>query len=485
MTARVPSAVGCTRATPAALGTESIVTTTPTHTPQGQGRDRPSPAHDELRGRIGWVVAGSLATGLVTALLLVVAPFIPAEESAVTGGVVCGFAVGWAMVAVLSVRFTDQPQRWAAVPAMVMGLGGLLLIAFGNSVRVVLDWLWPPVMLALAIWMIVRVRRQLRSRGGRWLLYPVIAVLALASIGGGYETVRAAADAAAYPPPGQLIDVGGHRLHLHCTGSGSPTVVLEPGGGEMSSNLGWITPAVARNTRVCVYDRAGRGWSEPADTPQDGAQIATDLHTLLQRGHVPGPYVLTGHSFGGLYVLTFAARYPGEVAGMVLVDSTAPKSATTGAASPYDGGSYDVMGRVSALLSGSARLGLGRLYGQVAVSGLPPRSNDEVRASVATASNLRSTIDEYVQANASVRQAASLTDFAAKPLVVLTAGDGSDATHLAAQNRLATLSTNSVHRVIDGATHEGLVGDKEFADITTQAILEVVSSVRSAGSLGG
>ncbi|MFL6295900.1 MAG: alpha/beta fold hydrolase, partial [Actinomycetes bacterium] len=100
--------------------------------------------------------------------------------------------------------------------------------------------------------------------------------------------------------PGQLIDVGGHRLHLSCTGSGTPTVVLEPGRGELSSNLGWIAPAVAQNTRVCVYDRAGRGWSEPASTAQDGAQIATDLHTLLGRGHVPGPYVLAGHSFGGL-----------------------------------------------------------------------------------------------------------------------------------------------------------------------------------------
>ena len=182
-------------------------------------------------------------------------------------------------------------------------------------------------LLVMVIWMFVRAHRQLRSRTRRWLLYPVFAVLALAAIGGGYETVGEAADAKAYPMPGQLIDVGGHRLHLNCTGSGSPTVVLEPGGGEMSSNLGWIAPAVARDTRVCVYDRAGRGWSEPADTPQDATQIATDLHTLLQRAHVPGPYVLAGHSFGGLYVLTFAARYPDEVAGMVLIDSTAPASA--------------------------------------------------------------------------------------------------------------------------------------------------------------
>ena len=237
-------------------------------------------------------------------------------------------------------------------------------------------------------------------------------------------------------------------------------------------------------TPVCVYDRAGRGWSEPADTAQDGAQIVTDLHTLLQRGHVPGPYVLAGHSFGGLYVLTFAARYPNEVAGMVLVDSTAPASAAKpGTPSPGHGGSSNGMSRVSALVSTSARLGLGRLYSHFAFGSLPPRYRDEVRANLATPSNLRSTIDEYVQANSSLEQAASLRDFADKPLVVLTAGIGSDATHSAAQNHLATLSTNSVHRVIDAASHQTLIANKEGAAATTQAILDVVSSVRRAGPL--
>jgi pimeloyl-ACP methyl ester carboxylesterase len=457
---------------------ESIVATEPT--PKDTGQDRRSHPDPGPRGHIGWVVAGSLATGLVGAVLLAAAPFIPAEERAVTGAVLCGFALGWAMLAVLSVRFTDQPQRWAAAPALVMGLGGLLLVGFGSPVHQVLDWVWPPAMLALAVWMLVRVHRQLRSRGGRWLLYPVIAMLALASIGGGYQTLGAAADAKAYPMPGQLIDVGGHRLHLSCTGAGTPTVVLEPGAGEMSSNLGWIAPAVARNTRVCVYDRAGRGWSEPADTAQDGAQIATDLHRLLQRGHVPGPYVLAGHSFGGLYVLTFAARYPDEVAGMVLVDSTAPASAAKpGAPSPGHGGSSNGMSRVSALVSSAARLGLARLYAQSAFGSLPPRSRDEVRASDATPGTLRSTIDEYVQANASTQEAASLRNFADKPLVVLTADSGSDATHLADQNHLATLSTNSVHRVIDGAAHEDLIANQEDAAASTQAILDVVSSVRN------
>src|SRR3954471_23216436 len=129
------------------------------------------PASPPTRGgRIGWVVAGSLATGLGAALLLVGAPLIPATESAITAAVLCGLALGWAMLAVLSVRFTGQPQRWAVVPALFMGLGGLLLIVFGSSAQQVLNWVWPPVMLAVAIWMIVRVHRQLRSRSGRWLL---------------------------------------------------------------------------------------------------------------------------------------------------------------------------------------------------------------------------------------------------------------------------------------------------------------------------
>ena len=446
---------------------------------QGGGEDRP-----ESRGHLGRIVAGSLASGLVTALLLAATPFIPAAESALTGAVLCGFALGWAMLALLSIRRTDQPQRWAVAPALFMGLGGLFLLVFGPSAYEALSWAWPPALLALVVPMVIGIRRQRRSRDGRWLLYPVVAVLAVSAIGGGYETVREAVDANAYPMPGQLVDIGGHRLHLRCTGSGSPTVVLEPGAGAMSSSLGWITPEVARDTRVCVYDRAGRGWSDPADAPQDSAQVATDLHSLLHAADVPGPYVIAGHSFGGLYTLTFAARYPDEVAGMVLVDSTAPAPRPSPAtASPDDAGAYDVMGRASALASISARLGLARLYGVLAGDGLPPQSHDEVSARSATAGNLRSVIDEYLEGGASAEHAASLRDLGAKPLVVLTAGSGSAAGWAEKQNALATLSTNSVHRTIDGATHLDLAEDQEKATATSQAIHDVVSSVRSATPL--
>jgi hypothetical protein len=214
-------------------------------------------------------------------LVLIAAPFGEAEENVLTGMVLLAFALGWALLAVLSVRFSDQPQRWAAAPAVFFTLAGLISLLGSDTASKVFGWVWPPVLLGLVVWMIIRTRKELHSRTAKWLLYPVFAVLALASVGGGYETVAESVDATAYPVPGQLIDVGGHRLHLHCTGSGSPTVVLEPGLGEASSVMSWIAPAVAADTRVCVYDRAGRGWSEAWTPPL--------RHRLRLRRPRPGP----------------------------------------------------------------------------------------------------------------------------------------------------------------------------------------------------
>ncbi|HEY5116398.1 MAG TPA: alpha/beta fold hydrolase, partial [Nakamurella sp.] len=268
-----------------------------------------------------------------------------------------GFAAGWALLWALSVRFTNHPQRWAAVPAAVMGVGGAALLVFtpSNATLDALGWIWPPALVGMLVWITSRIRRQLPRRGGRWMLYPVVAVTALAAVGAGYHTVAQSINhESAESLPGQLIDVGDHRLFLSCSGSGEPTVIMEPGLGETSAAWGLLAPTVAEHTRVCVYDRAGRGRSEPSPAPQDGDQIAADLHTLLDRAGITGPLVMAGHSLGGLYVLDYTARYPEQVAGMVLVDATPPTAFT---ALPDYPAFYDMYRIATGLFPGLARLG--------------------------------------------------------------------------------------------------------------------------------
>lgn len=126
----------------------------------------------------------------------------------------------------------------------------------------------------------------------------------------------------AYTPPGRLVDVGGFRLHLNCTGKGGPAAVLIAGGGDFSFDWGLVQPDVSRFTRVCSYDRAGLAWSDPGPTPRTMRQEAYELHTLLKAARVKAPYVLVGHSLGGLIARVYAEQYADEVAGMVLVDPT-------------------------------------------------------------------------------------------------------------------------------------------------------------------
>lgn len=140
-------------------------------------------------------------------------------------------------------------------------------------------------------------------------------------VGTAYQWAENRDDLRAYPAPGKFLDVGGHRLHLWCTGAGSPAVVLEAGLGGSALQWSRVQPEIARTTRVCSYDRAGMGWSDLGPNPRSAAQIVSELHTLLQAAHVTAPYVLTGHSSGGLYIRLYASTYPTDVVGMVLVDA--------------------------------------------------------------------------------------------------------------------------------------------------------------------
>jgi pimeloyl-ACP methyl ester carboxylesterase len=431
------------------------------------------------RTGIGINVVVSLAAGFAAAVILPFLPVATVDVNFSTAMVLFGFALGWALLAVLSSRFTNQPQRWAIAPAIFMAVAGALVLVAPDSLVDALGWVWPPALLVLVVWVWTRARRELHTRARVWLLNPVLVILVLFVVAGGYEWISQST-APGVAMRGQLVDVGPYRLHLECQGSGSPTVILEPGAGGSAASMGLIAPAAARDSRVCVYDRAGRGWSDPVASPPDGAQIATDLHALLNRAHVPGPYVLAGHSFGGLYVRTYAAKYPEEVAGLVLVDSTA---AHNNPVSPPKAGSYSVLKHASSLFATTSRLGLGRLLAAANWSELPPRYRDDARATAATGKEMAGVLEEYGVAGRSAAEAGTLRSFGAKPLVVLTASRGSQPGWMGLQDKMAELSTNSVHRVEPGANHISFVDDPVHAASVTRAIHDVVVSIRTGAAL--
>jgi pimeloyl-ACP methyl ester carboxylesterase len=419
--------------------------------PAGLAKRRPS-------RRSAMFVAVSLLAGLVAAIALVVGPFAGGREAVITGAILVGFAAGWALLAVLSVRLTDRPQRWAGASAAAMAIAGagLIVLAPGAAALTELGWIWPPLLLALVVWMIVHARRRPSSRVQPWLLYPVFGVLALAAVGGGYETLRNATDPALASVAGtRLVDVGGHRLSIRCTGSGSPTVVLEPGLGESASTMArWIAPDVARTTTVCAYDRAGHGRSDAV--PANGYDPARDLHVLLERAHAPGPYVIAGHSLGGMFALSYAHRYPAQIAGIVLLDSM----------HPHQHNAFAGTARLLAVIPTLARIGLARAFSD-------PKDG---KPTTQAAQFVRDVNEMPAQLN----RAARLTSLGDRPLSVVTAGTGSPADWAAEQNDLATLSSTSVHRTIADATHTSLIEDKRHAAQSSHAIRDIVRAVRRA-----
>lgn len=318
-----------------------------------------------------------------------------------------------------------------------------------------------------------KMRRVLQSIG--------IVLLGLLLVGFVYEPMAEQAYVKTHNPPGQLFPVGNHQLHLHCTGAGSPTVVLEAGLGATSYSMaGWIAPAVAQMTRVCVYDRAGYGWSEAAAGPRDGNAVTTDLHTLLAQAQEKGPYVLAGHSTGGAYVRAFAARYPEQVAGMVLLDAQ-PNEAFTRL--PDYPAFYAVLRPVTKLLPYLAQVGIGRLLFSSSQTGLPEAANESESASLATVHHYRAQRDEVAGIPAALTQAQSLQSLGDKPLIVVTAPLDTQKGWLVLQAEMTELSTNSVQRVIPNATHESLILNKADAVASSQAILDVVNAVRTAQPL--
>lgn len=165
-----------------------------------------------------------------------------------------------------------------------------------------------------------RLRRVIR----RAVLGLTILVVLLAGAGALYNAMAIRRLRQTYPPPGRLYTVDGYRMHLYCSGTGSPTVILESGLAESFLVWGKVQPALSRVTRVCSYDRAGLGWSEAVPGARDPDHMAGQLHALLAAAGISGPLVLMGHSAGGLHIRAYTARFPQDVGGLVFVDATTP-----------------------------------------------------------------------------------------------------------------------------------------------------------------
>jgi pimeloyl-ACP methyl ester carboxylesterase len=315
-----------------------------------------------------------------------------------------------------------------------------------------------------------------RGRGClRWLGGVVALVVGLILAGTLYESVAEAADLQAYPPLGQMIDVGGYRLHIKCTGTGSPTVVIDAGLGGWSLTWNSVQEEVAKTTRVCTYDRAGMGYSESSPLPRTAEQFAYELHTLLERANIAGPYVLVGHSLGGLTVRIFVQDYPTEVAGVVLIESMNPGQMAQSQMEIAPQTSYQPSAFSLPFLLG--RIGLVRVLAEPLglIQNLPAQTQSAYAAFAVTPRTVQEWVDEFSSVQVSLAQAEAVSSFGDLPLIVLTATLNQQADWQTMQTELLLLSSNSQQLFADKSGHNMEIDQPEAA---VAAIVNMVSQLR-------
>ncbi len=275
--------------------------------------------------------------------------------------------------------------------------------------------------------------------------------------------------------PGRLIDVGGHRLHLHCEGAGGPSVILEPG--LPGSSVGWesVTADISRFARVCTYDRAGYAWSETSPSPRTAANIVRELRLLLQTAGIDPPYVLVGHSFGGLVMQLYAGQFPSEVAGMVLVDSSHPDQVSR----TVDLDSASTIGLVVGILAPTP---IPRFFLPLP-EGSPESRDNSVRKMerelMMTTRSLRTTAAELAGLRESLKEAAANPpNLGHRPLIVLTEGRKPEFWH-EMQEDLTNLSEVSDWQIVEDAGH---FIHHDRPEVVVDAIRRVLDQVRSGAS---
>lgn len=339
-----------------------------------------------------------------------------------------------------------------------------------------------------------QVEPRRRTALWRWLRWGagglVAIVLPLVGIGATYQAIATANDQRRFPPPGQLVDVGGFHLHLYCLGdapAGSPTVIFDAGGGRWSIDWRLIQPAISQTTRACVYDRAGLGWSDPSPHPRTSRQMMTELHTLLQNAAIAPPYLLVGHSLGGQNIRIYADAYPDEVMGLALIESAHEEQWMR--LPPGVKQFRDDTVQQLAVVTWLARLGILRLQADrlPQIPAMPADLRPLYTAGLVRADYYDTFAEEVRLVDESATQVAATGDVGDLPLVVVTARHSfnayadpplpiaeSDQVWLALQEELATLSTRSAHFISESATHNITYDEPALVIQAVQQVLGMI-----------
>jgi pimeloyl-ACP methyl ester carboxylesterase len=354
--------------------------------------------------------------------------------------------------------------------------------SFEDSLERLPTLLWKRALVrAAALFFCALCAAVLLRPGAAILVEAAIIVICIACGSYLYQTVATFIDQRRYPPPGKLVEIDGSRMHILSSGTGSPTVILEAGLGAMSSGWGWVQPEIENFTRVVSYDRAGLGWSDADPFHPSAQRIAWRLHKLLRSAGITGPFVLVGHSMGGLLVRMFASQYPDEVAGMVLLDASHPDQRERYPAIRQHMHTGFQLLKKTRIPTRFGYMRLTRLFHSQA-EGLPERQRSEAEAFLSSHHHFSAALKESQAWNTLCAEVRSARGLGTKPLAVVSAGTDVLPGAAELQAELAALSTNSTHRVIDGATHVTLVTHRGHAMSVVEAIRDVVEQVRETSA---
>ena len=323
----------------------------------------------------------------------------------------------------------------------------------------------------------------------RWfgrIFFLLIALLVGAFV---LNSVLIARDNRRFPPPGDLVDIGGHQLHIWCQGTGRPTVIVDNGAADWSISWWGLQAQIAEQTRICTYDRAGLGWSEAGQLPRTSDVLVAELETLLVNADIEPPYVLAGHSLGGYNVRLFAERNPEMVAGIVFVEAAHPEQWER------------FPERVNQLLAEQVdTMEIGTRLAPFGLLRLAPLARAEMEdglqpayvASMVRPKAIRAAWSEVGNGAVSATQAARVTTLGDLPIAVVTGAESfetfrpmisdpdfpyeeANEVWMILQTELAQLSSNSRHFVSPTANHDINFTDPE---LVIEAIMHVVEATR-------